>query len=1431
MSFLNRLLWRSLTLFLILSAIIVSLGREMAPLADNYRESLVGIVSGLVGIPLHAERVGVSWHGVVPAIEVHQVQISGASGEQAVSVKTLVVDLNPWLSLWHFQPVLYRLQVIQPEIYLEKNTKDQWQLRGVPRKSSNNEVSLESVFNVLLYSHLVEVKDAHFNFSSSNGAVRRLHTPRIGIDNTKTFHRLTAMMNFDEAGTVQLLLEAHGDHNQEEGLEIKGYVHSFQLDISVLTRLFGQNWPSMSPSNLDLFLWLDSSTQKDVTLKGYVKLDHLPEFKNKQGKKITPVVNDIFAQINTQVNKGKNWRIDLNSVKAELNGQPLPINSFSVKSDHWGEVSSLESNLSQRKDEGEPESEAQGQNDFKGVPDFSIGFSDFTVADILSLQVVRDKIPSKVESVLKGLSPKGQLGNVWLDVYRKNKSPFSVRGNFFNAGVDSWKGSPKIGRANGYFELEKYSGRVVVNSHNGFDFALPIIFEKESSYSHVNGELRWQLYPEQQYFSLYSGLVTVHGDAGTVKGEFALHQPFVKYADYHGNQEPTLDLSLGVENGNPRYLDHFLPKFTPSNLRDWLLPAVQAGSVNSGQILYRGSTRKSDTADKRALQLAFDVSDAYFMYQSEWPILKNMNGRVYVDNLDVNGFVEKANIYDGNLKNIVFSTKGDTSQGKLLNIQGEVEAGLNDGLKLFKESPIKNYVGSVIHSWQASGGLTANLDLHIPLDKKTDQSEGFYRVEGQVEGAAVGLTDLELSFKDIQGDIVYDSRQGLMSRGLSASFWGRNLSASIAPNEHFFAAVDFQSKVDFKNLKEWLKQPLLGFIEGSTGFSGQLTIPKKTDHTNHLTSELKLQTDLGGLSIDLPSPYGKKEADIAELGINIPLHNRDRVLSIDYKPVGKGVKSSNVTADLSFDGGQFQKAMVLIGDDGIPSDTNFFENQKDIFVYGVFDDFDLPEWLSVVNKAKRLLLQGEEAEVNTVDDAKEEGAQSKLKQSLSIGVAGDINFITLKEYSLSHVKVKAENEPSSNDWSFVVDSPLLKGDIFWKENEKHPFDIQLSQLTIPIDEHTSHARSIDKTENLEKEVIPEAESDTPEKTDPLNNVVFEDFPAARVSISSVNVGDDDFGSWQFSILPSDKEVVIDQLRAKVKNMEIGNENHPGKIIWSRDASGMKSQFSGDIYVRNIGDVSKAWGLIEIVQSKKGDFSADLTWPGSPVYFDPYRVEGQLSVHLERGRFLEDNANAENPLLRLVGLFNFDSWARRLRLDFSDLYKSGMSYDRMDGLLALDNGGITFTEPLLVETPSSELEMTGFINMNDETINANMSATLPVGGNLTVLGAIAGGLPAAVGVYVISKIFKKQVRKVASVNYSIEGSWDDPSVSYQSLDDAQVKQSEMNSTDIHDFESPEIENIQTSSEPKDSDFTASDDAVNIENTEEKNSKNMGVDTTK
>jgi len=124
----------------------------------------------------------------------------------------------------------------------------------------------------------------------------------------------------------------------------------------------------------------------------------------------------------------------------------------------------------------------------------------------------------------------------------------------------------------------------------------------------------------------------------------------------------------------------------------------------------------------------------------------------------------------------------------------------------------------------------------------------------------------------------------------------------------------------------------------------------------------------------------------------------------------------------------------------------------------------------------------------------------------------------------------------------------------------------------------------------------------------------------------------------------------------------------------------------------------------------------------------------------------------------------------MRLDFGDLLEEGLAYDRFNAPLIISPGKVDIIEPLTLEGPSSDFRMTGALALEAQTIDAELVAVVPVSKNLPWLAALAGGLPAAAGVYLASKVFSDEFDRFSSAYYSVSGSWAEPEIKFERLFD-------------------------------------------------------------
>ena len=153
------------------------------------------------------------------------------------------------------------------------------------------------------------------------------------------------------------------------------------------------------------------------------------------------------------------------------------------------------------------------------------------------------------------------------------------------------------------------------------------------------------------------------------------------------------------------------------------------------------------------------------------------------------------------------------------------------------------------------------------------------------------------------------------------------------------------------------------------------------------------------------------------------------------------------------------------------------------------------------------------------------------------------------------------------------------------------------------------------------------------------------------------------------------------------------------------------------------------------------------------------------MEIDKGSFLEVSSGASGAL-RVVSILNLADIVRRLSL--SQMFESGIPFDSVKGEIYLHGGTIEVAR--MDVTGGSSFQFSGVSDVKSQSLDGELVATLPVANNLPWVAALTAGLPIAAGVFVVSKVFKKQMNRLSSAVYSIGGFWDDPEVKFDHIFD-------------------------------------------------------------
>jgi len=413
--------------------------------------------------------------------------------------------------------------------------------------------------------------------------------------------------------------------------------------------------------------------------------------------------------------------------------------------------------------------------------------------------------------------------------------------------------------------------------------------------------------------------------------------------------------------------------------------------------------------------------------------------------------------------------------------------------------------------------------------------------------------------------------------------------------------------------------------------------------------------------------------------------------------------------------------------------SNFAEGRGELF---------LGSGNAVLPGAKGLSIRGVLSELDVepwkalVDRYAGQDPGGSAKQLLS-GADFRVGKLTGFGTTLDQARVQLDRKPAA--WGLQLDSQQVKGTVGLPDAKGAPIAVNLQYVRLPAPDPAV-----------------QADENAP---DPLASVDPTKVPALDINIAQLFQGKDLVGAWSLKVRPTAKGLAFNSMNLGLKGMQL-----QGAGGWEGVPGTTSSWYKGRLEGKNLADVLKGWGFAPTVTSDNFHLDIDGRWPGSPAWVGLKRYSGSLDATLNKGQMVEVEGGAQ--ALRVFGLLNFNSIGRRLRLDFSDLFDKGLSYDRVKGLLVASNGVFVTREPITLTGPSSNLELNGTLDMVADRIDAKVLVTLPLTNNLPIAALIVGAPAVGGALFLIDKLIGDRVARFASVKYTVKGPVKEPKITFE-----------------------------------------------------------------
>jgi uncharacterized protein (TIGR02099 family) len=260
-------------------------------------------------------------------------------------------------------------------------------------------------------------------------------------------------------------------------------------------------------------------------------------------------------------------------------------------------------------------------------------------------------------------------------------------------------------------------------------------------------------------------------------------------------------------------------------------------------------------------------------------------------------------------------------------------------------------------------------------------------------------------------------------------------------------------------------------------------------------------------------------------------------------------------------------------------------------------------------------------------------------------------------------------------------------------------------------------------------------------------------PVLHLWVKDLRLGTAQLGEARIETFPIAGGMRVEQLETSSPVIAIRARGE-----WTLVQAVERSRFDITFTSEDLGRMLDALGFAGMVDGGQTIVQIEGAWPGSPAQFGLPRIDGSLQAKVGRGRILDVDPGAG----RLLGLVSLQAIPRRLALDFSDFFRSGMSFDSIEGRFELRSGD-AFTTDLVVRGPSADIAVTGRTGLSARDYDQELQVTPKVGGVLPVVGALAAGPVGIAAGLMAQGVLKSPLDQMARARYRVTGPWDKPRI--------------------------------------------------------------------
>ena len=1124
----KTLLWTAFSIIAILAAVLVGAGQLLMPYSARYQAQLEGWLSQEFGQPVAVESFAGEWAAFGPRLQLRGLRLlpaagpadDGAEAEPEAVIASAALDIRP-LNILVPGRALYNFRVIGAEFELVRDAQGEYRLSGlgVSRRGENASAlgELARVGEVVLQDSTLYYLDAahgvRLGMTDIDGVVR--------LDGNRLSARLSAQL-YDRRSDLR--------HGEVEATLV--------LDLDSELRMQSARWQGSTDRLMLAAFQGRVPNNPFMPLTGWLDCELWGEWSRETGHRVGGVTDLRDALFSNEyqdvhlerVNYRFQWRFrsptDWNLHLADF--------FFDDGVDSW-----TTPRISMARDT------ERDLGLWISADRLPLGVPLRLTRDVMS--VYRNPWPEWLPDAVDGSVTELDL------VLDANWGIRMLGADVRGAQVADWRDKPAVSGLNAVIELDAAGGTVRLQGdevtldwpemfRDPLAFAVPACTVELARTGAAQAALRDCRVENEDLAAIGDMVIVANGG------------------------RPAVDLNVVIDRGRVGRLGPYWPEGAmPANTIAWLRRGLVEGELESGRVVMFGDL---DDWPFRAGSGRFEavarLRDLEVDYSEGWPPARGARATARFTGASMEIAGEADDVNGVPVRDIRVAIP-DMAQPEL-EVAWRAEADLPGLLDFLERSPLREQANIDLTAFEFAGQANTAGELKLPLG----EMPGDLQLDGMVTLRDGRFTDpqRDVTLDGIAGELNY-SETGFSGTGLAARFRGRpatlDLLADSRATEKFRAEIE--GEFDVGALLETVPGGL-GRLEervrGTSLWRAALVVAPRDPAPDRLGTPdvmLYLDSDLGGIAMDLPAPLDKPPVERWPFRLALPIAAPGRPLDLVFED------RVALRLDLAGPDSVLQRGLIRLD--------------------GRLEPLPAPGVLHVAGRTGRLDLDG------WVDTLVAEAAAGAGMGDLRLENA-DLGARELIFLDRVFSDVGLELEIEQPEFRIAFSGTDIDGVVRYRRNPGGTDNLAAEFERLVLGEPRSAGVSM--------------------RTDPA------DLPAVHLYARSFRYGGLDLGETRIEAFPSAAGFEFEKIDASSPGLSVQASG-----VWSLTDAGPRSDFRIHMVSESLGDFLQAMEISSSVQGGQTVVDFDAWWTGPPAEFALSRLNGQLDFSVVQGNITNASA--------------------------------------------------------------------------------------------------------------------------------------------------------------------------------------------------------------